>query len=265
MNGQARIRQILGNPTGPALLPYLTAGLPNPAASVELFAAMAEAGADGFEVGVPYSDPLMDGPVIMAGGDAALAAGTTRAVALDILRQVVDRTGLPALAMTYANPVMQRGWSSYAADVAAAGGSGIIVPDLPFEESEPLRAACEEKGIGLVQFVSPTTPSERMEKVAAVNPAFIYGVADMGVTGERVEGSPHARALSERVRALTDVPLVFGVGISTPEQAAALSGLADGVIVGTAIVRRVLEADDAKAAAMSLREIVGQFKSALVH
>ena len=145
MNGQARIRQILGNPTGPALLPYLTAGLPNPAASVELFAAMAEAGADGFEVGVPYSDPLMDGPVIMAGGDAALAAGTTRAVALDILRQVVDRTGLPALAMTYANPVMQRGWSSYAADVAAAGGSGIIVPDLPFEESEPLRASCEEK------------------------------------------------------------------------------------------------------------------------
>ena len=104
-----------------------------------------------------------------------------------------------------------------------------------------------------------------MEKVAAVNPAFIYGVADMGVTGERAEGSPHARALSERVRALTDVPLVFGVGISTPEQAAALSGLADGVIVGTAIVRRVLEADDAKAAAMSLREIVGQFKSALVH
>ena len=265
MNGQARIRQILGNASGPALLPYLTAGLPNPAVSVALFAAMAEAGADGFEVGVPYSDPLMDGPVIMAGGEAALAAGTTRTVALDILRQVVDQTGLPALAMTYANPVMQRGWSSYAADVAAAGGSGIIVPDLPFEESEPLRAACEERGIGLVQFVSPTTPSERMEKVAAVNPAFIYGVADMGVTGERAEGSPHARALSERVRALTDVPLVFGVGISTPEQAAAITGLADGVIVGTAIVRRVLEADDAKAAAMSLREIVGQFKSALAH
>lgn len=263
MNGQARIRQVLGGADSPALLPYLTAGLPNPEASVELFAAMAEAGADGFEVGVPYSDPLMDGPVIMAGGEAALAAGTTRAVALDILRQVVDRTGLPTLAMTYANPVMQRGWSRYAADVAEAGGSGIIVPDLPFEESEPLRAACEDRGIGLVQFVSPTTPSERMERVAAVDPAFIYGVADMGVTGERAEGSPHARALSERVRALTHVPLVFGVGISTPEQAAALTGLADGVIVGTAIVRRVLESADATGAAATLREVVGRFKTAM--
>ena len=265
MNGQDRIREVLYGPGGPALLPYLTAGLPDPDDSVDLFVAMAEAGADAFEVGVPYSDPLMDGPVIMAGGETALAAGTTRAVALEILRQVVERTGKPALAMTYANPVMQRGWSAYAADVAAAGGSGIIVPDLPFEESEPLRAACERSGIGLVQFVSPTTPSERMERVAAVNPAFIYGVADMGVTGERAEGSPHARALSERVRAITGVPLVFGVGISTPRQAAALTGLTDGIIIGTAIVRRVLEADDARAAASALREIVHQFKAALLH
>ncbi|MGH8957826.1 MAG: tryptophan synthase subunit alpha [Acidimicrobiia bacterium] len=263
MNGQEQIRAVLGGTTGPALLPYLTAGLPHPDQSVGLFVAMAEAGADAFEVGIPYSDPLMDGPVIMAAGEAALAAGATRAVALDIVRQVVERTGKPVLAMTYANPVMQRGWSTYADDVAAAGGSGIIVPDLPFEESEELRAACDARGIGLVQFVSPTTPSERMEKVAAINPAFIYGVADMGVTGERAEGSPHARALSERVRALTDVPLVFGVGISTPEQAAALNGLADGLIIGTAIVRRVLEAADAAAAASSLSEVVTQFKAAM--
>ncbi|MGH8924422.1 MAG: tryptophan synthase subunit alpha [Acidimicrobiia bacterium] len=263
MNGQDQIRAILGGTKGPALLPYLTAGLPSPEDSGDLFAAMAEAGADAFEVGVPYSDPLMDGPVIMAGGEAALAAGTTRAVALDIVKQVVERTGRPVLAMTYANPVMQRGWDAYADDVALAGGSGIIVPDLPFEESQPLRAACEVRGIGLVQFVSPTTPSERMKKVAAVDPVFIYGVADMGVTGERAERSPHARALSERVRALTDVPLVFGVGISTPEQAAAVASLADGVIVGTAIVRRVLESSDSEAAATALATTVRDFKQAL--
>ena len=263
MNGHDQIRLVLAGNAGPALLPYLTAGLPHPRSSVDLFVAMAEAGADAFEVGVPYSDPLMDGPVIMAGGEAALAAGTTRAVALDIVQQVVARTGKPVLAMTYANPVMQRGWSAYAGDVAAAGGAGIIVPDLPIEESEPLRAACEERGIGLVQFVSPTTPTHRMEKVVAVNPAFIYGVADMGVTGERTEGSPHARALSERIRALTDIPLVFGVGISTTEQAAAVAALADGVIIGTAIVRRVLESPDVGAAASSLRDVVGRFKAAM--
>lgn len=263
MNGHEQIRQALSAAGGTALLPYLTAGLPSPRHSASLFAAMAQAGADGFEVGVPYSDPLMDGPVIMRGGEAALAAGTTRSVALDILKQVVDETGKPVLAMTYANPVMQRGWKEYAEDVLAAGGCGIIVPDLPFEESQPLRGACQERGLGLVQFVSPTTPRGRMEKVASVDPPFIYGVADMGVTGERAEGSPHVRALSGRVRELTKVPLVFGVGISTPAQAAAIASLADGVIIGTVIVRQVLEAPDIESAVVSLGETVRLFKAAL--
>lgn len=228
-----------------------------------LFEAMAESGADGFEVGIPYSDPLMDGPVIMRGSEAALAAGTNRDVALDIVGEVAARTGKPVLAMTYVNPVMQAGWNEYALALAKRGAAGIIVPDLPLEESADLAEACRKQGIGLVQFVSPTSTDSRLERVAAAKPAFIYGVSDMGVTGERNAVSPHVLSLSERVRAYTEIPLVFGVGISTPEQAAAIKGLADGVIIGTAIVRRVLEAGSAKLAAASLRAVVSEFKAAL--
>lgn len=247
----------------PSLFPFLTAGLPSPAESVGLFEAMAEAGADGFEVGIPYSDPLMDGPVIMRGSEAALAAGTTRRVALDLIGEVVARTNRPVLAMTYVNPVMQAGWEVFARELAERGAAGIIVPDLPLEESSDLASACARRGLGLVQFVSPTTTEARLDKVAAADPVFIYGVSDMGVTGERAELSPHVVALSQRVRSRTAIPLVFGVGISTPEQAAALRGLAEGVIIGTAIVRRVLEADSPAAAAASLRKAVADFKSAL--
>ena len=262
MNGHERIRSLLAGPS-PALLPYLTAGLPDLRSSSDLFVAMADAGADGFEVGVPYSDPLMDGPVVMAAGEAALAAGTTRAAAMKIVEEVASRTGKPVLAMTYANPVMQRGWDRYAQDLAEAGGCGLIVPDLPLEESGALARACRGVGLGLVQFVSPTSPPARISQVAAADPAFIYGVADMGVTGERAEASPHLIALSSAVRAATEVPLVFGVGISTPEQAAAVKGLGDGVIVGTALVRIVLEAESAQVAAGRLARAVADFKSAL--
>ena len=247
----------------PALLPFLTAGLPTPAVSADLFAAMADAGADGFEVGIPYSDPLMDGPVIMRGSEAALAAGTTARVALSIVEEVATRTARPVLAMTYANPVMQTGWDGYAASLAGAGAAGLIVPDLPLEESEPLRNACLVTGIGLVQFVSPTSDPGRIRAVAAVDPAFIYGVSDLGVTGERATVSSHVAALSERVRQETGIPLVLGVGISTPAQATAVASLADGVIVGTALVRRVLEAVSPAAAARALHQAVADLIAAL--
>jgi tryptophan synthase alpha chain len=205
----------------------------------------------------------MDGPVIMRGSEAALSAGTNRAVALDIVGEVVERTGKPVLAMTYVNPVMQAGWTSYAESLSSRGAAGIIVPDLPLEESDELASSCHERGLGLVQFVSPTTTDARLQRVAAANPAFIYGVTDLGVTGERTSVSPHVVALSERVRAQTEVPLVFGVGISTPAQAGAVSALAEGVIVGTAFVRLVLESNSASTAARSLKETVSAFKSAL--
>ncbi|MGQ0850140.1 MAG: tryptophan synthase subunit alpha [Actinomycetota bacterium] len=260
-SGQAQIRATLGE--GKALLPYLTAGLPHPDRSVELYVAMAAAGADAFEVGIPYSDPLMDGPVIMRGSHAALRAGTTPDVALRILSRVVESTGKPALAMTYANPVMQIGWDRFAGQLANAGAVGLIVPDLPWEESGPLADACRRAGVGLVQFVSPMTGSERIRRVAESDPAFLYGVSDMGVTGERHHVSPHVAGLSERVRTVTKVPLVLGVGITTPEQARAVRHLADGVIVGTALVRRVLEAETPEIAVRSVGEAVADFKAAL--
>ena len=243
------------------LLPYLTAGLPSIEESPGLFAAMAEAGADGFEVGIPYADPLMDGPVIMEAGERALASGVTVDRALDIVRSVVEETGKPVVVMTYVNPVLRRGIDDFFARVAAAGASGAILADLPADEASPFAEAAAAAGVGLVLFVAPTTGDDRLETVVDADPAFVYGVAEMGVTGERDDPSSNMDALSRRIRSRSDVPLVFGVGISTPDQARAAAQLGDGVIVGTAIVRRVLEAADADAARASLagyvRELAG--------
>lgn len=247
-----------------AFLPFMTAGLPTPAESTGLFAAMAEAGADAFEVGIPYSDPLMDGPIIQKGSDTALAAGATLDRSIQILGEVVDATGRPTLAMTYANPVFRRGVDGFCARLAEAGADGVIVPDLPVEEATSLRQAASRHGIGTVLFVAPTSPTARIEAVAAAEPVFIYAVAEMGVTGERSESSGNAAAVVERIRAVTDIPIVFGVGISTPEQAleAARAG-ADGVIVGSALVRLVLEAPDAASAARALAERVAAIAATL--
>ena len=246
-----------------AFLPYMTAGLPSPAESPSLFAAMAAAGADGFEVGIPYSDPLMDGPVIQRGSEQALAAGTTIDVAVGILAEVVGGTGRPALAMTYANPIFRRGVDAFCGELADAGADGIIVPDLPVEEAGALGRAAERHGLGTVLFVAPTSDDSRVRAVAAAEPAFIYAVAELGVTGERGEASVHVVSLAERIRALTDIPIVFGVGISTPEQARAAGQVGDGVIVGTALVRRALEAGSAPEAARSLSEAVTAISAAI--
>lgn len=250
-------------PDHTALLPFLTAGLPTPDSSPGLFKAMAEAGADAFEVGIPYSDPLMDGPVIQEASTRALAAGTTLERALAIVEQVVDATGVPCLAMTYANVVFRTGPERFCAALAKAGGSGVIVPDMPVEEAGPVRRAAEESGLGLVLFVAPTSSEARIRAVADLDPVFIYGVAELGVTGERTSVSERASELAGRIREVTDVPLVLGVGISTPEQAAAAGDIADGIIVGSALVRRVLEAPDTETAATSLKEAVTALRRAL--
>jgi tryptophan synthase alpha chain len=165
--------------------------------------------------------------------------------------------------MTYANPVMQSGWETYCRRLAGVGAAGIIIPDLPFEEAGPLLEAGVAAGVGVVLFVSPTTDPDRMMKVAKAEPEFIYGVSDLGVTGERQAVSEHVAGLSARVRAITEVPLVLGVGISTPEQVQAVRHLADGVIVGTALVRRVLEATSAPEAARALFDAVRDLRAAL--
>ena len=227
-----------------AFLPFMTAGLPTPGETVETFVAMAEAGADAFEVGIPYSDPLMDGPTIQLASARAIEHGMNLQGGFEILRQVVEATGRPSLAMSYANPVFRLGPDEFAGRAADAGASGLIVADLPLEEASPVMEAADRAGIGLVLFAAPTTQDERLVRIAAESPVFIYGVAEMGVTGERDEMSHHPRTLATRIRAITDTPLVMGVGIGTPGQAAALAPYVDGIIVGSALVRRALYSED---------------------
>ncbi len=245
------------------LLPYLTAGLPDPESSIDLFVAMAEAGADGFEIGIPYADPLMDGPVIQEAGARALEAGMTVDRAFEIVSAVASTTGKPCLVMTYVNPVLHRGLDAFCEAVAAADGVGLILADLPADEAGPFLAAARRAGLGMALFAAPTTDDARLAMIGSLEPAFIYGVAELGVTGERTVVSRYLETLAARVRAVSDAPLVAGVGISTPAQAAAAAQVADGVIVGSALVRRVLAAPDPETAEAELRLAVGELAAAL--
>ncbi len=245
-------------------LPYMTAGLPTPADSPALFEAMAAAGADGFEVGIPYTDPLMDGPVIQKGSDLAIAAGASLEVSLGLVGDVVRSTGKPALAMTYVNPVLRRGIDAFCEKLAAQGADGLIIPDLPVEEAAPFVHAAKRHELGMVLFAAPTSTTERIAPVVESDPVFIYAVAEMGVTGEREASGGAIVQLAERIRSLTpDIPIVAGVGISTPEQARQAATVVDGVIVGSALVRRVLDAETPESAASALAATVREFAAAL--
>lgn len=244
------------------LLPYLTAGIPDFEASIAIFEAMSDAGADGFEVGIPYADPLMDGPVIMEAGEYALDHGVTVDVAFALIAAVVERTGKPVIAMTYVNPVLRDGIGSFFAKASQSDASAVIIADLPADEAAPFKYAADASGVGLVLFAAPTTDDDRLDVVLAGDPVFVYGIAEVGVTGERAETSPNTAALAARIRSRSEVPLVFGVGISTPEHVAKASEVADGVIVGTAIVRRVLEANSGEEAADVLHSFVADLAAA---
>lgn len=246
-----------------ALLPYMTAGLPDRATSLRIFAAMADAGADGFEVGIPYSDPLMDGPTIHEAGLKALDAGTSLHAALDIVSAVSRETAKPVTVMTYVNPVLRVGIARFAATAAEAGTAAVILADLPVDEAAPFRDALQAEGMGLALFAAPTTGPERLQSVVEAQPAFVYGIAEVGVTGERDESGDRVAALAAAVRAATDIPLVLGVGITTPEQARRAAAVADGVIVGSALVRRVLDARDADEAVRAVSAAVRDLAAAM--
>jgi len=264
--GQQRLRELFAGVRSDgrtALLPFLTAGLPDQATSIALFEAMAEAGADGFEIGIPYSDPLMDGPVIAEAGVRSLAAGTTTATSFEIAEAVFASTGKPILLMTYTNPVLHFGIDAFVSRAVASGAAGLIIADLPVEESAPFVDIATAAGLGMALFAAPTTSDERLSQIAAARPSFIYGVASLGVTGERVELSSRGSALADRVRSITDVPVVMGVGISTPAQAASAASNADGIIVGSALVRRVLDAPDPQSAVSSVGDAIRALAAAL--
>ena len=245
------------------LLPYMMAGLPEREGSVAIFEAMADAGADGFEVGIPYSDPLMDGPTIHEAGLAALERGTSLLGGLQVVSAVVERTGKPVIVMSYVNPVLHVGLARFAAMAADAGASAVILADLPVDEAIPFRDALDERGLGLVLFAAPTTGPDRLRAVVEARPSFVYGIAEVGVTGERDDSGDRVGALAEAVRAVTDLPLALGVGITTPEQANRAAKVADGVIVGSALVRRVLDAPNPSGAASSAAAAVADLAAAM--
>ncbi|MCJ7779435.1 MAG: tryptophan synthase subunit alpha [Acidimicrobiia bacterium] len=246
-----------------ALLPYLTVGIPDAESSVAMFEAMSEAGADGFELGIPYADPLMDGPVIAEAASRSLAAGMTIARALEITEQVVASTGKPVLLMTYTNPVLHYGIERFARTAADSGAAGLIIADLPIEEADPFLVATRNAGLGMALFAAPTTTDERLGAIAAAEPSFVYAVASLGVTGERAVASGAIEGLAARIRSISDVPIVAGVGISTPEQAAVAAKAVDGVIVGSALVRRVLESTGPDSAAASVGGAVRALSEAI--
>ncbi|HEV3228251.1 MAG TPA: tryptophan synthase subunit alpha [Solirubrobacteraceae bacterium] len=240
-----------------ALMPYLMGGFPDLPTSRRIGEASLQAGADVLEVGIPFSDPLADGPVIHDAGTRALAAGATPAGVLDVAGQLADQG--PVVVMCYANLVLARGPARFAEALEARGISGLIVPDLPFEESEAVLEACDAHGVALIPLMAPTSSDERMTLIGDRARGFVYAVSVTGTTGERSALSDQFGALVRRAAAHTQLPVAVGFGIATPEQAAeAARAGADGVIVGSRLVRAAAEADaagDDPAAAVD--ELVG--------
>ena len=210
-----------------ALMPYLMAGFPDVETSVRVATAYAESGADLVELGVPFSDPLADGPVIHAAATKALEGGANLHAVLQAGERIAEL--LPVVLMCYANPLYARGPERFAAELAQRGISGLIVPDLPLEESDAVRAACDGCGLALVPLVAPTTPDERMARIGASARGFVYAVSVTGTTGERSANTPDASALLARVKAHSPVPVALGFGISNGVQAAAKTGRAVNV------------------------------------
>jgi tryptophan synthase alpha chain len=232
---------------GKAFVPYVTGGFPGVDAA--LLQAIAEAGADAIEVGVPHSDPVMDGGVIQQASSAALAAGARPADVLATIRGAA--LDVPVAVMTYVNPVLRWGIEAFLDEASRAGVSGMIVPDLPVDEADALITSCAARDIDAVLLAAPGSAPERLAQIGARGRGFVYCVATYGVTGARTELSSTAEELVRALRPLTDLPLLVGVGIATPEIATEACRFADGVVVGSAIMAALTEPDRADAIALA--------------
>jgi tryptophan synthase alpha chain len=233
---------------GRAFVPYVTGGLPGVDAG--LLRDLAESGADAIEVGLPFSDPIMDGGVIQEASRRALEAGARTSDVLALVEEAA--VPVPVAVMTYLNPVLRRGVGSFLHEAARAGVAGLIVPDLPVDEAGDVVAACRDAGLAPVLLAAPGSPSDRLRAIASTAGGFVYCVAAYGVTGAREQLARTAEELVAALRPMTDLPLLVGVGIGTPDQAEQASAFADGVVVGSALVRRLLEGD--RAGALDLAE-----------
>ncbi len=244
------------------LIGYMPAGFPTWVDAVAIVSAMVENGVDVVEIGLPYSDPLMDGPVIQQAADLALAGGTHTAEVISTV-EAIAATGAPTLVMSYWNPIERYGVDRFAKDLAAAGGVGVITPDIIPEEAAEWVRATDEAMIDRVFLVAPSSRDSRIGQVAAVSNGFVYAASTMGVTGTRTSVSVDAEQLVAKTKALTTQPVCVGLGVSTPEQAAEVARYADGVIVGSAFVRLVLEAQTPAQAAADVARLASGMAAAV--
>jgi len=221
----------------PAFVAFLTAGDPSLDRTCEAAVELDRAGADVLELGVPFSDPLADGPVIQRASERALARGITLPRVLEAVKRIRERSALPLLLFSYYNPLLQHGLERLSREAREAGVDGVLVTDLPPEEAGEWIAAARAADLDTVFLASPTSPPDRLRRVAEASRGFVYAISRTGVTGERPALSEDARPLVERLRALTDVPVALGFGLSTPEQVREAAAVADGVVVGSALVR----------------------------
>ena len=240
-----------------ALVIYLCAGDPSLDATVDLVVAAAEAGADVVELGVPFSDPTADGVAIQQASERSLARGTTMRGVLDVVRRVRAQSEVPILLFGYYNPILRYGEEKLVADAKAAGVDGFLVVDLPPEEAEPLVAPVRAAGLGYVPLVAPTSTGARVAQAAALADGFVYYVSMTGVTGAKDAALDEATARAAELRVQVDAPVAVGFGIATSDDARVVAAKADGVVVGSAIVRAIASAPDAGAATIAVRELVG--------
>jgi tryptophan synthase alpha chain len=247
-----RVRRESG---GKILVPYITGGLGDD--WIETLHAVAEAGADGIEIGIPFSDPVMDGPTIQEANDRSLTAGTTPHSILTALRETDLQ--VPLAVMTYYNIAFRAGDVRFATDLAEAGVSAAILPDLPLEETGSWAAAADDAGIETILLAAPTAPDERLPRICERSRGFVYGVGLLGITGVRESLAASAMDIARRLKAVTDKPVLIGVGVGTPAQAVEVSTVADGVVVGSAIVDRMLSG----AGPEGVGALVSEFRTAL--
>ena len=251
LEGALRARLAAG---GRCFAPYVTGGLPG--VDADLLRAIADAGADAIEVGIPFSDPVMDGGVVQEASRIALESGATPAAVLDMIAEAA--IDVPVAVMTYVNPVFRRGYDTFLDDARSAGVAGVIVPDLPVDEADEWVDLCAARGIASVLLAAPGSSEERLRMTAASSRGFVYCVATYGVTGARDQLSGTAREVVEALRPLTEIPLLIGVGIATPEQAAEACSFADGVIVGSALMTPMVAGDRD-----GFLRLLGEFRAAI--
>lgn len=252
-----------GHENRAALITYMTAGFPTVDEGIAAIRAMLDSGADIIEVGLPHSDPVLDGPVIQAADDVALRGGVRIGDVIRTVREAYRTTGKPVLVMSYWNPIAKYGTERFAGELAEAGGAGCILPDLPVQESAPWRESAARHGLATVFVAAPSTTDARLRDITAAGSGFVYASSLMGVTGVRETLNAAASSLVRRLRATSDLPVCVGIGISNAGQAARVAGFADGVIVASALVKAMLDAPSAAAGVAAVRKLTAELRLAV--